>query len=145
MAWRSDEATSVFIDVHVYRSVPGKCSWALNITRDFWPAWALTWDQNSIRLYKSCYYNSGPLKCGTWALTQEWALAQDTTVTFSIIIIMETATKREDNLYYLHRSSQQLPVSRSSRHVEGSRIAKQLAPYIIGYMYIHDIVHVLKA
>ena len=131
----------------MYSSVPGKCSWALNIPRDFWPAWALTWDQNSIRLYTSCY--SGPLKCGTWALTREWALAQDTTITviFSIIIIiMEIATKGEDNLYYLHRSSQQLPVSRSSRHVEGSRIAKQLAPYMgytctymIWYMYSkHD-------
>ena len=32
----------------------------------------------AIRLYRSCY--SGPLKCGTWALTREWALARDTTV-----------------------------------------------------------------
>ena len=29
-------------------------------------------------LYGSC--NSDPLKFGTWALTREWALAQDTTV-----------------------------------------------------------------
>ena len=35
---------------------------------------------------------SGPLKCGTWALTREWVLAWDTTVgmyaTFIIIIIL---------------------------------------------------------
>ena len=29
-------------------------------------------------MYRGCYI--GPLKCGTWALTQEWALAQDTMV-----------------------------------------------------------------
>ena len=33
---------------------------------------------NSIRLYRRCY--SAPLKCGTWALSQEWALARDTMV-----------------------------------------------------------------
>ena len=101
----------------------------------FLAAWALTQGQNSICLYRSCY--SVPLKCGSWALTREWALAQDTTVIFSIIIVMEIATKGEDNLYYhLHRSSQQFPVSRSSRHVEGSRIAKQLAPYMYG-LHVH--------
>ena len=42
----------------------------------FWAAWVLTRDQNSIRLYRSCY--SGSLKCGTGGLTQEWALARDT-------------------------------------------------------------------
>ena len=44
----------------------------------FWPTWALTWDQNPIRLYRSCY--SGSLKCGAWVLTQEWVLAQDTRI-----------------------------------------------------------------
>ena len=34
----------------------------LNIyNSQFWAAWALTRDQNSIRLYRSCY--SGPMKC----------------------------------------------------------------------------------
>ena len=47
-------------------------------TSQFWPAWALTWDITSIYLYRSCYID--PLKWGTWALTQEWALARDTTV-----------------------------------------------------------------
>ena len=58
--------------MYVYRSVPGKRPWALKHNLRFWTAWALTQDQNSICLYRSCY--SGPLKCGTWAL------AQDTTV-----------------------------------------------------------------
>ena len=44
----------------------------------FWPTWALTWDQNPICLYRSCY--SGPLKCSTWVLTQEWVLAWDTRI-----------------------------------------------------------------
>jgi hypothetical protein len=35
-----------------------------------WPAWALTWDINCIRL---CYIDP-------WALSREWALAQGTTV-----------------------------------------------------------------
>ena len=61
-----------------YCSVPGKLSWMLKHISRFWLAWAPTRDQNFIRLYRSCY--SGPLKCGTWALTQEWALAWDTTV-----------------------------------------------------------------
>ena len=59
----------------MYRSVPGKCP---KHTSQFWPARALTRDQNPIRLYRSCY--KGPLKCGTWALTPEWALARDTMV-----------------------------------------------------------------
>ena len=62
----------------IYRSVPGKCPWALKHNLQFWPAWALTRDINSICLYGSC--NSDPLKFGTWALTREWALARDTTV-----------------------------------------------------------------
>ena len=61
-----------------YCSVPGKRPWALKHTLLFWPAWALTRDKNSIRLYRSCYIDS--LKCGAWAFTQKWALAQDTTV-----------------------------------------------------------------
>ena len=52
-----------------YRSVPGKRPWALKHNSRFWPAWALTQDQNSIRLYRSCY--SDPLKCGTWALARD--------------------------------------------------------------------------
>ena len=31
-----------------------------------------------ITSYRSCYID--PLKCSTWALTREWALARDTTV-----------------------------------------------------------------
>ena len=65
----------------VYCSVPGKCP-ALKHNSRFWPAWALTRDQNSMHLYRSCYID--PLKWGTWALTWQWALAQDTTV---VIII----------------------------------------------------------
>ena len=54
--------------------VPGKRPWRLkyNSRYRFWPTWVLTWDQNSICLYRSCY--SGPLKFGIWALTREWAL-----------------------------------------------------------------------
>ena len=61
-------------NTQLYCSVPGKRPWALKHNSQFWSAWALTQDQNSIRLYRSCY--SGPLKCGTctWALTWEWAL-----------------------------------------------------------------------
>ena len=40
--------------------------------------WALTRDINCIHLYGSCYNNH--MKFGTWALPQEWVLAQDTTV-----------------------------------------------------------------
>ena len=61
-----------------YRSVPRKRPWALKRNSRFWPAWVLTRDQNFIHLYRSSY--SGPLKCGTGALTREWALARDTTV-----------------------------------------------------------------
>ena len=56
----------------------GKCPWALKHNSRFWPAWALTQNQNSTCLYRTCYID--PLKWGTWALTQEWALAQDNTV-----------------------------------------------------------------
>ena len=64
--------------VSKYRSVLGKRPWALKHNSQFCPTWALTRDQNSIRLYRSCYID--PLKWGTWALTREWALARDTTV-----------------------------------------------------------------
>ena len=50
----------------------------LNLTRDFGLHGHLPGIKNPICLYRSCY--SGPSKCGTWALTREWALAQDTTV-----------------------------------------------------------------
>ena len=48
----------------------------LNATCDFGlhghlPGIKIPW----IRLYRSCYCNSGPFKCGTLVLTQEWALA----------------------------------------------------------------------
>ena len=43
-----------------YRSVLGKHPWALKHTLRFWPAWALTRDIISIRLYRSCYID--PLK-----------------------------------------------------------------------------------
>ena len=72
--WSTVCTTSILI----YCSVPGKRPWALKRNSRFWPAWALTQDQNPIRLYRSCYID--PLKCGTWALTWEWALARDTTV-----------------------------------------------------------------
>ena len=49
-----------------YRSVLGKRPWTLKRNSWFWSIWALTWNQNSIRLYKSWY--NGPLKCGTWCL-----------------------------------------------------------------------------
>ena len=37
-------------------------------------------------MYRGCYI--GPLKCGTWALTQEWALARDTMVFVTELAIM---------------------------------------------------------
>ena len=57
----------------------------LNTTHD-WPAWVLTWDINIIAYiyyYGSSYID--PLKCGTWVLTQEWALAWDTTVMSAVV------------------------------------------------------------
>ena len=52
----------------------------LNITHDFGPHRHLPGIKISyILLYTgNCY--SGLLKCGTWALTREWALAWDTKV-----------------------------------------------------------------
>ena len=64
--------------LRLYGSVLGKRPWALKHNSQFWPTWALTRDQNSIYLNRSCY--SGSLKCGTWTLTREWVLARDTTV-----------------------------------------------------------------
>ena len=32
----------------IYRSVPGKCPWAVEHNSQFWPAWAFTQDQNPI-------------------------------------------------------------------------------------------------
>ena len=52
-----------------YHSVLGKRPWALKYTLRFWPAWVLTWDIISIRLYRSCYID--PLKWGTWALVRD--------------------------------------------------------------------------
>jgi hypothetical protein len=54
--------------LHTYRSVPGKCPWALKHNSQFWTTWAVTWDITSTCLYKSCYIN--PLKYGTWALAR---------------------------------------------------------------------------
>ena len=71
------ELTIIF-GQYTYRSVPGKHPWALKHNSLFWPAWTLTRDIFSIRLYRSCYIDC--LKCGTWVLTREWALAWDTTV-----------------------------------------------------------------
>jgi hypothetical protein len=34
-----------------------------------WPAWALNWDINCIRLYRSCYVD--PFKYGTWVLARD--------------------------------------------------------------------------
>ena len=62
-----------------------KHPWVLKRNLRFWPAWALTWYQNSIRLYRSCY--SGHLKCDTWALTWKWVLAQDTTVVAVVHVV----------------------------------------------------------
>ena len=72
-----------------YRSVPGKRPWALKHKSLFWPAWTLTQDIFSIRLYRSCYIDL--LKCSTWALTQEWALAQDTVVIFNLVDVAKKA------------------------------------------------------
>ena len=69
----------------IYRSVPGKRPWVLKHNSRFSPAWALTRDQNPIRLYRSCY--SGPLKCGTWAL------ARDTTVMATTTCEVNTASR----------------------------------------------------
>jgi hypothetical protein len=85
------------------RSVPGKRPWALKHDLQFWPAWALTRDQNPIRLYRCCY--SDPLKCGTWALTQ---LARDTTVNILVLIghslymTRECKCLREGNILLIH-------------------------------------------
>ena len=56
------------------RSVPGKHPRVLKHKLQFWPAWVLTWDQNSIHLYRSCY--TGPLKYHGMYM----GLAQDTVV-----------------------------------------------------------------
>ena len=72
------EDSLVSSSTYMYCSAPGKRPWALKHNLQFRPAWALTRDQNPIRLCRSCY--SAPLKCGTWALTREWALARDTMV-----------------------------------------------------------------
>ena len=52
-----------YLAQYTYRSVLGKRPWALM------PACVLTQDQNPIHLHRSCY--SGPLKCGTQALTRD--------------------------------------------------------------------------
>ena len=56
----------------------------LNIheTLQFQQAWVLTWDINCMYLYGSCYID--PLKFGTWELSEEWALAQDTIALFTL-------------------------------------------------------------
>ena len=78
------------VKIFTYRSVLGKRPWAVNHKPWFWlVSWTrplppqcwmycITWDITSIRLYRSCYID--PLKCGTWALTREWASARDTMV-----------------------------------------------------------------
>ena len=63
---------TIFVHIVIYCSVLGKRPWALKHKWQFWPAWALTRDITSMRLYRSCYID--PMKCGAWALTQEWAL-----------------------------------------------------------------------
>ena len=56
----------------------------LNITRNFGPHGCLP----GIKIQdRSCY--SGPLKCGIWVLTQEWALAQDTTVLYNLSLLFQ--------------------------------------------------------
>ena len=75
---KNDERHIRAIPTYRVSSVPGKHSWVLKHNSLFWPTWVLTQDQNSVHLYRSCY--SGPLKCGTRALTREWALAQYSTV-----------------------------------------------------------------
>ena len=77
----------LYIESCIYYIVPGKHPWVLKHNSQFWPAWALTRDQNPICLYKSCY--SGPMKCGTWVLlTWEWALARDITMYTDSMIIL---------------------------------------------------------
>ena len=46
-------------------------------------------------IHKGCYI--GPLKCGIWALTQEWALAQDTMVFVTELAIITDLAR------FLHR------------------------------------------
>ena len=54
--------------------------WALQHNSLFQPTQVFTRDINCIHLYGSYYNIIDPLKFGTWALTREWVLAQDTMV-----------------------------------------------------------------
>ena len=42
---------SNYYNHYTYHGVPGKCPWALKHILQFWAAWALTQDQNSICMY----------------------------------------------------------------------------------------------
>ena len=89
---QKENCIGMLLNIHYYASAKSAhyrkyatVSWVsahghLNITHNFGP----------IRLYRSCY--SGPLKFGTWALTQEWALAQDTTVVVHQYVIASPCT-----------------------------------------------------
>ena len=95
---------STISPVAAYRSVPGKRPWALKHNSQFWPAWALFQDQNSICLYRSCYIY--PLKWGTWTLTREWALAQDTTVVVMVHVVKLNGRQYSAYTFYINASAQ---------------------------------------
>ena len=60
-----------------YRSLPGKCLWALFYNSQYLHTWALTRDRKRILSYGSVFIH--PCKIGTWALT--W----DTTVFMRLV------------------------------------------------------------
>ena len=114
--------------VYEYHSVPGKRPWALKHNSQFWSARALTWDQNSIRLYRSCY--RGPLKCGTSVLTREWVPARDTMVHVAmytggpvfIPVLMNVPPFEEwaKNLNFVHQTI--IGASLSEPHINGNEL-----------------------
>ena len=73
----------------------------LNINRDLARMGAY-WGYN---FHRSCY--NGPLKCGIWVLTREWAFAWDTTVAENRLLMV--------NYFYLLRL--QVFLIQESRHI----------------------------
>ena len=69
-------------------------------------------------MYRSCYID--PLKCGTWALTREWALACDTMVLgyhYNIMIDERQKQKRTFITAPLHHteSASEGPITKKPR------------------------------
>ena len=62
--------------MYMYHSVLGKCPWVLKHISWCRPSWVLTRDIHMF-VYKLLHWPLRVLKCGTWALTREWALAWD--------------------------------------------------------------------